>query len=250
MELRQVRTSVNERTYWQDTLLLLHPSRFVIIVMFMLMGAYLAPSVDLIRFVVSVVIVFSMVALGAYRLDELLDNTTATSISNLHHKFVAGVGIAIGVILAVWQIYVYSIWLSIYFAAGLIGAIGYNVDIRLFKNMGVYTFTWGCLPIIFSYSLQTLEIPPLYVWFIGLSAALVSALILWGWGLRTCGRNPVCRKYESMSGEKLCHSPVVKCKDRLIMPKEINEHMKILLNLLFGAMLLLTIAVIMLHYGV
>jgi hypothetical protein len=242
------RLVVQPRGYARETLLLLHAPRLAIVLALATVGTFLAPAVDMVRFGAEIALLALGVGLGAYRLDEWKDRTTAPSIPPAHHLAIAGAGVAGALGVGAWLAAHYSAWLLVPLGIAMLGIVGYNVLPRL-HTPGVYALTWGAMPVGASYSLQTLALPSPAVLAASLLAGCFALLHVWTWGLRRCGRAAVCAKPQNAlrGTDGPCHSPVVRCATRLTMPDEINEHAKVLLRLQYGMVAAWTAWVVLAH---
>jgi hypothetical protein len=245
-----VRLVVEPRSYARESLLLLHPPRLAMVLALTTIGTFLAPRVDPLRYGAELALLVLGVGLAAYRLDELKDRTTAPGIPSWHHKVLAAVGLAGALALGLWMCWAYSAWLLLPLGGAVVGIVGYNVVDALHRP-SVYAFTWGAMPIMASYSLQTLAPPTLAV----LGAAAVGGALavehVWTWGLRRCGRGAVCQKPQNAlrGGHGPCHSPSIGCATRLTMPDEVNAHAKALLRLQYAMVAGFTTWAVMAHVG-
>jgi heme O synthase-like polyprenyltransferase len=254
MHLRKPRLKIKSRGYWADTLALCHPKMLVIIFFILTLGHFLSPSpVDLARYGLATGGVLIAV-LGAYRFNELNDRTSATSIPRMHQKALAIVFTGIAMVCAIILAWLYVWWILALAIIGVGLIVLYNLDVSpIIHNRPVYALTWGALPLIFSEMTQSLNLMPTPASILfGGWAGFVAIYTLWLWGPTTCGRMSVCsRIVKSKYGgfvpctlRRNCHSPVLKCEDRVAMPREVNDHQKVLINLNITSIFFITFSVV------
>jgi heme O synthase-like polyprenyltransferase len=237
MELRLPRTKIEPRGYWADTLALCHPKMLFVIACLLTIGHALSPyPINIPRYVLAVGGVV-LVTLAAYRVNELEDGTTSISIPRSHHKALAAVFMASALICAAVMSLLYAWWIFMLALIGVGLIVLYNLDVHPYiHNRVVYALTWGFLPLLFSEFTQSLSlVPTAPVLLLSTWAGVVSVYTLWLWGPTTCGRMPVDRK---------CHSPVLRCRDRVAMPREVHEHQRVLINLNILSVLMVTAFII------
>lgn len=245
------RLVVRPRGYLRESLLLLHAPRLAIVLALATIGTFLAPAVDPTRYGAELALLVLGVGLAAYRLDEWKDRTTAPSVPASHHLAAAALGLAGALAIGLWLCAAYSPWLLLPLGGAVLGIVGYNTVDALHRP-SVYALTWGALPVWASYSLQALAPPTLPVLLAGVAAGAFALEHLWTWGLRRCGRGPVCAKPQNAlrgGTNGACHSPAVRCATRLTMPDEVNAHAKVLLRLQYALVAALTAWVVVSHLG-
>lgn len=255
MELREIRTNVPNRTYWQDFFTLIHWKMWLTVFSLMSIGHFLAPGPFEWQLYVFGNLGVLIALLGAYRVNELHDSTSSTAIPRAHHKacavlFIAG-GLSIGVVVA-WM---YAWWVVVLLAIGGVGMVVYNLDLHpVLHNKVYYGLIWGGLPLMFSEMLQSLNPVPTVSGVVGcMWGSVLAVLVLWTWGAMTCGRYAVCGRCAGDGGERRpsprkCHSPVLTCTDRLTMPGEVAMHSRVLVNLTVLSIFVLMIMIAALRF--
>jgi hypothetical protein len=242
------RLVVRPRGYARESLLLLHAPRLGIVLALATIGTFLAPQVDVVRLGAELLLLGLGVGMGAYRLDEWKDRTTAPSIPARHHLALAGAGIAGALAIGAWMAWAYSPWLLLPLGGAMVGIVGYNAVGKLHTPL-VYALTWGALPVWASFGLQALAWPTLPVLAAGVMAGAFALEHLRTWGLRRCGRGPVCAKPQNAlrGANGPCHSLTIRCATRLTMPDELNEHAKSLLRMQYAMVAAMTAWVVLAH---
>lgn len=246
MELRIPRTEVKHRGYWADTLALCHPKMLLVIGCLLTMGHALSPTpIDPTVYLLAVGGVI-LATLGAYRINELEDGTTSTAIPRAHHKALALMFISLALLCATVLALLYIWWILILASIGAGLILIYNLDVHpLIHNRFVYALTWGSLPLCFSEMAQALDpVPTASALLFSAWAGVVAVYTLQLWGATTCGRMAVCRRAGGKPIDRFCHSSVLRCRDRVVIPKEITKHQTILINLNVFSVVLLTAAVV------
>ncbi len=251
MELRVIRTEVKERGKWADTIALFHPKMLLIILLITAIGHFLAPgSMDMRAFIFGMIGVTAMVLIN-YRVNEMHDKTTAPSLTKDDHIIAillfSVVGFACAAVLAHFQ--GWWVWLLLLFGGVL--TVVYNMDVHPYiHNRPVYGFIWGGMPLLFSGMTQAANpLPTIPMLAMAAWASVLAVHTLWLWGPTTCGRMAVCARAKGEPTDRLCHSPVLKCRDRLVMPKEVHNHMKVLISLNLWGMILITVALLSIEMG-
>lgn len=255
MKLRDPRTEIPDSTYWADMLKLMHPMMFLPILMLVTIGTWLAPEVDLWLYGLELITVVAIV-LSAYHLDEAIEKVTAPTVPKHHNWWLFATFWMISGALCIyfWNM---NVILVIPSAIAIWGAVGYNMDLPLMKNRFVYALVWGGTPIFGSYMLQTGNLPDEKAIIMTCFGMAIATKLFWNWSLRTCGRYPLCPKncqlvtsgvppgYWEEGENKYCHSPdTMRCMDRLQVPKEVNNTMKVLQKLDIMILFYLMLAVI------
>ena len=250
MKFREPRVDVPKRTYWQETVLLCHPKMLLIIMCLTTMGHFLSPTpFDITRYVLGMAGVCVGI-LGVYRYNEIKDKTTAPGISSSHNFKVGTMFILVATLIGCYLMWEYGMWLALLVFSALIIMIAYNISSHPWiHNKAIYGYIWGFVPLVYSEILASLRFPTGPTLVFGAWAMLMASLTLYLWGPTTCGRLGSCSKAKGRPIKHKCHSPVLRCRDRVIMPKEINDHMKVLIGLNDAQVIVLTIAVVTMKLG-
>ena len=245
MELRTPRLHFPNRTAVQDLIALSHPTMFIPILAFLVTGTFMAPEVDLLRFVLLVVGVAGGVILGAYRINAIRDGGSV--LSDKANGFIAAIGLLVLSTCLTIAVLKWGYLILIMGALGLFGIVIYNVTRnRLIHNSIVYSLCWGTFPIVLSYSFQTLSWPTPAVLTLGVLAGIFARAYTWNHGLKTCGSYAICRRGK---GNKPCHSNSITCDARLVMPSQINTHANLRLQMDLAMAILLALFIILRQVG-
>jgi len=218
---------------------------FLAILCLLTIGTFLADSVNYLKFVLLLTGVFFGVVLGAYRLNAIKDGgSVLPDRTNLIIAVIGVVGylafVTVSTIIWGWPVAVMGL-------LGLFAITVYNLTRnRLIHNSFVYGICWGMIPVVLSYCFQTISWPSLASLLFGTGAAVYARFATWLWGGTTCGVWAICRNPgKSASGKgTTCHSHIISCRARLIMPREVSEHSKLLVKLNSVFILLFTLGVI------
>lgn len=134
-------------------------------------------------------------------------------------------------------------------AIGVAGMIGYNVlRTPIIHNRIFYAWLWGFFPFYGSYSLETLNpVPPVGIVAWGLFFAVVAVEVLWTWGPIGCRHQAECKR---ATPDKVCHSPVMTCKDRADIPAAVRKHTQMMVTMKAVVIVLLMIAVLLMRKGI
>ena len=250
MMLRKPRTDVPKHTYWQETVLLCHPKMLLIIACLTTIGHFLSPApFSIERYILGLAgVIFGV--LGAYRLNEMKDRTTAPGISPGHNLTVGTIFILMAMLIGFYLAYAYGMWIVPLALSAAYIMIWYNVDENPWvHNKATYGYIWGFVPLVYSEVVQSLQFPTGPTLIFGAWAMIMASLTLYLWGPTTCGRLGSCSKAKGRPIKHKCHSPILQCRDRVVMPKVVNDHMKVLIGLNDAQIIVLTMAVVMMKFG-
>lgn len=141
---------------WRDWWLLLHPPYTAWHLSYVVLGAGLAPVLDLGRLVATLLAFGLAVGVSAHALDELHGRPLGTSISAGLLHAVAAAGLVIAVALGVAGILSVGIGLLPFMVAGVILVTAYNLELLggcLHTDFG-FALSWGAFPVLTAYFAQ------------------------------------------------------------------------------------------------
>jgi len=141
----------------RDVIALLHPPYTAWHLSYVLIGAGLAPRIDLARLLATLFAFFFAVGISAHALDELRGRPLRTEIPSgaLWTAAIAGLVAAVG--LGVAGMTVGGIGLLPFIAAGVLFVFAYNLELlggRLHGDLW-FALSWGAFPVLTAYFAQT-----------------------------------------------------------------------------------------------
>jgi hypothetical protein len=145
---------------WRDYWSLLHPPYTVWHLSYVVIGACLAPVVDVGWLAETVLAFFLAMGLAAHALDELNGRPLATRIPDPVLWGIAIVGLAGAVALGVHGATQVSPWLWAFIAAGTFFVLAYNLELfgGLVHSDAWFALAWGAFPVLTAYFAQTATI--------------------------------------------------------------------------------------------
>jgi hypothetical protein len=154
---------VNQPAYYartgspgRDLLALLHPPYTLWHLSYVAMGAAIAPRLDWIYLVGTVLAFLFGMGVGAHALDELHDRPLGTTLSRRALLALSVGGLSAGAALAVAGAFVISPWVAVWGAAGVLLAIGYALEFPGWLHTVVgFGMAWGGFPVLVGYWAQT-----------------------------------------------------------------------------------------------
>ncbi len=145
------------RGWRRDVWALLHPPYTAWHLSYVLIGAGLAPALDLTRLAATALAFFLAVGISAHALDELRGRPLRTQIpsSVLWTAAIAGLVGAVG--LGIAGMAVVGIGLLPFIAAGVLFVFAYNLELLGGRMHGDFWFalSWGAFPVVTAYFAQT-----------------------------------------------------------------------------------------------
>ena len=149
------------RDWWT----LLHPPYTVWHLSYVVLGACLAPVVDVIRLAATLGAFFLAVGIAAHALDELHDRPLRTHISNSSLVVAAGIGLAGALALGLAGLVQLGWPLLAFMAAGTVLVLAYDLE---WFGGAIHTDTgfaaaWGSFPVLTAYFAQTDGLAPVAI---------------------------------------------------------------------------------------
>jgi len=137
----------------RDVLALLHPPYTAWHLSYVVIGASLAPHLDLLRLAATVVAFFFAVGVSAHALDELHGRPLRTSVPSSVLIAAAAIGLVIAVGLGIAGVTQVGIGLLAFIALGVLFVVVYNLELlggRLHGDMW-FSVSWGAFPVVTGY---------------------------------------------------------------------------------------------------
>lgn len=143
--------------FWRDWWTLLHPPYTAWHLAYVVIGASIAPQVNLTRMLATVLAFFLAVGLAAHALDELNGRPLRTRIPRLALVTTAVVGLAGSVALGVAGVVQVGWALLPFLVVGPLVVVAYNLELfgGLFHNDATFAAGWGSFPVLTAYVAQT-----------------------------------------------------------------------------------------------
>ena len=145
-------------TGWRrDIWALLHPPYTAWHLSYVLIGASLAPSVNIVRLVATLLAFFLAVGIAAHSLDELRGRPLRTELPAGALWTAAVFGLVGAVGLGIAGVWVVGPWLLPFIAAGVFFVFAYNLEMLRGRVHGDFWFalSWGAFPVLTAYFAQT-----------------------------------------------------------------------------------------------
>jgi hypothetical protein len=142
---------------WRDWWTLLHPPYTAWHLAYVVIGACLAPTVNLTRLVATLLAFFCAVGLAAHSLDELNGRPLGTHIPSSALIAVTVVGLAVPVALGIVGVSRVGWALVPFLVLGPVLVIAYNLEMfgGLIHNDAGFALAWGSFPVLVAYVAQT-----------------------------------------------------------------------------------------------
>lgn len=141
----------------RDVLALLHPPYTAWHLSYVVIGASLAPRVDVIRLAATLVAFFCAVGISAHALDELNGRPLRTELPGRVLAGAAVVGLAAAVALGVAGVTEVGPGLLPFIAVGVVFVVAYNLELAGGRLHGDFWFalSWGAFPVLTAFFAQT-----------------------------------------------------------------------------------------------
>jgi hypothetical protein len=142
---------------WRDWWSILHPPYTAWHLAYVVIGASLAPRVDIFRLLATVLAFFAAVGVAAHALDELHGRPLRTHLSGSALVTAAVVGMVVAVGLGIAGLSRVGLALLPFIVIGPVLLLGYNLELlggRLHTDTG-FAASWGVFPLLTGYVAQT-----------------------------------------------------------------------------------------------
>jgi len=141
----------------RDVIALLHPPYTAWHLSYVLIGAGLAPRIDLVRLAATLLAFFFAVGVSAHALDELRGRPLRTEIPSSVLWTAAIAGLVAAVALGAAGVTVVGIGMLPFIAAGVLFVFAYNLELLGGRLHGDFWFalSWGAFPVLTAYFAQT-----------------------------------------------------------------------------------------------
>jgi len=142
---------------WRDWWTLLHPPYTAWHLAYVVIGACLAPTVNVTRLVATLMAFFFAVGLAAHSLDELNGRPLGTHIPAWALVAVTVVGLAAAVALGIAGVTLVGWALIPFLVLGPLLVVGYNFELfgGVIHNDAGFALAWGSFPVLVAYVAQT-----------------------------------------------------------------------------------------------
>lgn len=145
-------------TGWRrDVWALLHPPYTAWHLSYVLIGASLAPTVNILRLIATLLAFFLAVGISAHALDELRGRPLQTRLPAGLLWAAAVIGLGGAVVIGIAGISVLGPWLLPFIALGVFFVFAYNLELLRGRVHGDFWFalSWGAFPVLTAYFAQT-----------------------------------------------------------------------------------------------
>ena len=142
--------------WWRDWWTILHPPYTAWHLSYVVLGAAVAPHLDLTRLAGTLLAFFLAVGVSAHSLDELHGRPLRTTVSDRALWTVALASLAAAVAIGIVGVGRVGPWLLAFIAIGPVLVAGYNLEIfggRLHTDAG-FALAWGAFPVLTGYFAQ------------------------------------------------------------------------------------------------
>ena len=142
---------------WRDWWTVLHPPYTAWHLAYVVIGACLAPHVDVTRMLATVIAFFAAVGVAAHALDELQGRPLRTQIPSAALRAAAALGLGVAIGLGIVGIDRVGAALIPFIVIGPVLVLGYNLELvggRIHTDIG-FALAWGAFPLLTAYVAQT-----------------------------------------------------------------------------------------------
>ena len=141
----------------RDVWAVLHPPYTAWHLSYVVIGASLAPKLDAVRLIATLLAFFLAVGIAAHALDELKGRPLGTELPGSVLKAAAGIGLVGAVALGVAGVTQLGAGLLPFIAVGVLFVFAYNLELlggRLHSDIW-FALSWGAFPVLTAYFAQT-----------------------------------------------------------------------------------------------
>jgi hypothetical protein len=207
-------------TGWRrDVWALLHPPYTAWHLSYVLIGASLAPNLNVVRLLATVLAFFLAVGISAHALDELRGRPLQTALPAGVLWTAAVIGLLGAVALGIAGVSVLGPWLLPFIAAGVFFVFAYNLELLRGRVHGDFWFalSWGAFPVLTAYFAQTGRLSVA-----ALAAAAAGYALSYAQRMLSTPARTLRRKSKSVSGEVILSdgSEVALDRPTLLRPLE------------------------------
>jgi hypothetical protein len=183
---------------WRDYWSLLHPPYTLWHLSYVVLGAALAPTVNVRWLIETLLAFFLAMGVAAHALDELHGRPLGTRISDGVLWTLAGIGLVGAVALGIDGARQVSPWIWVFIAAGVFLVVAYNLELfgGIVHSDLWFALAWGAFPALTAYFAQTASVTVAAIVLAAACAAISAAQR----ALSTPVRR-LRRRVESVSGE-------------------------------------------------
>jgi len=149
--------ATRSRGWRRDVWAVLHPPYTAWHLSYVVVGASLAPAVDIVRLSATLVAFFLAVGISAHALDELKGRPLGTELPRAVLTGAAAVALIGAVALGVAGVTRVGPWLLPFIAVGIVFVFAYNLELLGGRLHGDFWFamSWGAFPVLTAYFAQT-----------------------------------------------------------------------------------------------
>ena len=129
---------------------------------YVLIGIALSPVIHIDRSVAVLVAYFLGLGIGAHALDETMGNPLQTKLSKRRLYLIGITSLLAASTIGIYYSVTVSMWILPFVLVEAFFALAYNLETfgKRFHNMVVFTLSWGAIPFITAYFVNSLSITP------------------------------------------------------------------------------------------
>jgi hypothetical protein len=144
----------------KDIINLTHPPYTLWHLSYILIGISLAPSIHPDRSISVLVAFFLGLGIGAHALDETMGNPLQTRLSRTQLYLIGFSSLGAAVFIGLYYVFTVSLWILPFVILEGFFALTYNLEAvsKKFHNMVVFSLSWGAIPFIMGYFVNSLSL--------------------------------------------------------------------------------------------